>query len=258
MPRIMTGTYGHRGIIGLATPQANPTAENEISLLMPSGVACVTARMVSSAAESRQRLIDYFADITATLRRFDSMPLASAGLACTGSSYVLGYSQTEVQCRFSESTLAYPVICAAGAIEDALVTLGLRRIALLGPYPRWLMDLAESYWSDRGFELADVFSPSAVQGDTRGIYSLDVTTLTDRIASHWSSIDADAYLITGTGIPTLPLIDALSGHLPGPVLSSNLCLAWSCLRSAGIHPAERAATGSLPLLAGWPKGLGLE
>jgi len=258
MPPIMTGIYGHRGIIGLATPQANPTAEIEISLLMPSGVACVTARMVSSAAESRQRLIDYFADITTTLQRFDSMPLSSAGVACTGSSYVLGYPQTDAQCRLSESALTYPVICAAGAIEDALVTLGLRRIALLSPYPKWLMDLAESYWIGRGFELVDVFSPSATQGDTREIYSLDVTALIDRIADHWSSVDADVYLITGTGMPTLPLIDSLSGHMPGPVLSSNLCLAWSCLRSAGIHPAERAATAALPLLAGWPKGPVLE
>jgi len=39
------GNYGRHGTLGLATPQANPTAETEFRALMPQGVASATVRM---------------------------------------------------------------------------------------------------------------------------------------------------------------------------------------------------------------------
>jgi maleate isomerase len=73
----------------------------------------------------------------------------------------------------------------------------------------------------------------------------------DRITSRWQNRQADAYLITGTGLPTLRVVAELSKTLPGPVLSSNLCLAWATLRVAGIDPGALAPTPQMPLLAGW-------
>jgi maleate cis-trans isomerase len=49
----------------------------------------------------------------------------------------------------------------------------------------------------------------------------------------------------------LRVVSQLSQSLSGPVLSSNLCLAWDSLQTAGIDLAERAPTPSLPLLGGW-------
>ena len=73
----------------------------------------------------------------------------------------------------------------------------------------------------------------------------------DRITSRWQNRQADAYLITGTGLPTLRVVAELSQTLPGPVLSSNLCLAWATLLVAGIHLGKLAPTPHMPLLAGW-------
>ena len=49
--------YGRRGRIGLVTPQANPTAEPEISLLLPDGVSLLSARC-TSRGEPEQRFLN--------------------------------------------------------------------------------------------------------------------------------------------------------------------------------------------------------
>ena len=91
------GDYGRHGALGLATPQANPTAETEFRALMPDGVACATVRMVNAETDPATRLRAYFSDIAPTLARFDTLPLQAIGLACTGSSYLLGHETVEAQ-----------------------------------------------------------------------------------------------------------------------------------------------------------------
>ncbi|MGB1439750.1 MAG: hypothetical protein ACPG63_08240, partial [Luminiphilus sp.] len=108
---------------------------------------------------------------------------------------------------------------------------------------------------DRGYSVVDVMSVAGDQHDTRSIYRLDPASHTRSIHERWSSVTADAYLITGTGMPSLALIDALSAQLKAPVLSSTLCLAWACLEAADISPGSLGGTAHMPLLAGWSEAL---
>ena len=78
------GYYGRNGALGLATPQANPTAETEFRALMPQGVACATVRMVSAESDPEARLRAYFTDIALTLDRFDTLPLQAIGWRAQG------------------------------------------------------------------------------------------------------------------------------------------------------------------------------
>ena len=251
----MPGHYGRRGTIGLATPQANPTAEIEIQALLPAGVAAATVRMVSTATDPEARLRAYFTELPATLARFDTLPMQAVGLACTGSSYLLGHEAVEALTAELSNTRGHPVISAAAAIEAALTHLDARSIALVSPYPTWLLSAAEQYWTQRGYRLADRFSLDPDQADTRAIYALPPDEAAQRIRERWSTVEADAYLVTGTGLPTLRLIAEASRAMTAPVLSSNLCLAWAALRAAGIDPAELQAAPGLPLLAGWQSRL---
>ena len=243
--------YGRLGTLGIATPQANPTAEPEFRALLPSGVSCATVRMHSDIDAPDQRLLAYFEELGSMLSRFDTLPLAAIGIACTGSNYLLGYEKTSQLTQSLRKEIASPVITAAEAIEEALMTLGARRIALVSPYPDWLGDAAKGYWSGRGFELVDCFSLAQTQGDTRAIYALDGAAAAKSIGEHWSKIEADAYLITGTGLPTLPFIADLTRTTGKPVLTSNLCLAWCCLKTANIEFGEHHPNKDMPLLAGW-------
>jgi maleate isomerase len=207
--------------------------------------------MASGEPLPEDRLRAYFTDIGQTLDRFDTLVMGAVGLACTGSSYLLGHTAVEASLAKLSARRQQPVISAAAAIERALNHVGARSIALICPYPKWLLEAAERHWQERGFAVADRFSLDPDQQDTRSIYGLSPETAAERIRARWRNIKADGYLITGTGLPTLRLVAELSAVLPGPVLSSNLCLAWATLLEAGIDLAERRPSAAMPLLSGW-------
>ena len=106
--------YGSRGRVGIVTPQSNPTVEPEISLLLPDGVSMLTTRC-TSRGEPRQRVLDYFNELSDTLRSFDGMALDSLGFACTASSYLLAEGEEATARDRLEQQFGYPVVTAAGA-----------------------------------------------------------------------------------------------------------------------------------------------
>jgi maleate isomerase len=211
--------------------------------------------MASGEPLPEDRLRAYFTDIGQTLDRFDTLVMGAVGLACTGSSYLLGHASVEASLAALSARRQQSVISAAAAIERALNHIGARSIALICPYPEWLLEAAERHWQERGFVLADRFSLDPHQRDTRAIYGLSPEIAAEQIRTRWHSRKADVYLITGTGLPTLRLVAELSEVLPGPVLSSNLCLAWATLLEAGIDLAERGPSAAGPLLSGWENRL---
>ena len=242
--------YGALGRIGIVTPQANPTVEPEIGLLLPNRVSMVVARCVSSG-EPRQRFLDYFQQLGDTLARFDTMPLDAAGFACTASTYLVGHDAERRAVDALRERLGYPVVTAAAAIEAALRRIGATRVAIACPYPTWLLDLAYDYWRGRGFEILARSSVQPETKDTRSIYALRAGPAGAAIREAFAGVDADAWLITGTGMPGLRLLAELTETTGKPALNSNLCLAWRCLEEAGSPLNERAPGPGYPLLGGW-------
>lgn len=246
--------YGALGRIGIVTPQANPTVEPELGVLLPARVSMVVARSVSRG-EPQQRLREYFEQLGATLERFETMPLDAVGFACTGSSYLAGYDTEQRALETLEDRVGYPVISAAQAIDAALQHLGAKRLALACPYPDWLLDAARGFWTQRGYELVTGGSVQPRSGDTRSIYALKGFEAGNVVREMFRGVEADVLLITGTGMPSLRLVSELTDEQQRPVLSSNLCLAWECLRRAGITANERASSERFPLLSGWREAL---
>lgn len=233
-------TYGALARIGIATPQANPTVEPELAQLWPAGVSMLVARCVSRA-EPRQRLLDYFTRLDATLEQFGGLQLDAFGFACTASSYLLEDGLEATACRRLADAFGYPVITAAAALEQGLHALGARRLAIASPYPDWIHQLCTRHWQRRGFEVVAATSASAQMRDTVDIYRLDPHQAAAHFVDQLQHVSVDAVLITGTGMPTLPLIPALEAQLRVPVLSSNLCLARACMHAAGV-------TGTQPIV----------
>jgi maleate isomerase len=220
--------YGARGRFGLLTPQANPTVEPEFRRLMPEGTELYVARSTSRSDDPRERLIEYLERLPDTLRQFDTLRLRAVAFACTGSSYLLGAGREAERLRAAEAVIGAPVESAALAILRALELVGARRIFVVSPYPAWLRDAGVAYWRAAGLDVvgtADVpTQPIGGRPDTRGIYELQSANA----AAALEALDtrgADVVLLSGTGMPSLPLLRARAGT-PPRLLSSNLCLAW--------------------------------
>lgn len=247
--------YGRLARIGVLTPQANPTVEPELKLLFPAGVCMLTTRCTSTG-EPRQRLLDYIHHSEQFLNTFDTLELDAAAFACTASSYLLEPGEEDQLVIRLKERFAYPMITATAAIGDALKYLGAERIALACPYPEWLHTLSQTYWKQQGFQIAASVSVQPEMSDTRAIYGIFGREASEQIARELEGADADVIVITGTGMPSLNAIVELQERFGIPVFSSNLALAWSCLRSAGVALNERSPDQKFPLLGGWAGELG--
>jgi maleate cis-trans isomerase len=229
--------YGAAGLVGLLTPQANATAEIEMALLARPDVGVVTGRLTCPAPDLKRRLAAYFETIDDAIAQFADAPLDAIAVACTGATYLLDRPLAAFQRPWNGPR---PVVSSAAAIAAALRALGARRLAMVSPYPDWLTKLCTDYWTRLGYEIALLRQAAPVPGGYHSIYAQRSSASRD-VLSDIASLDVDAVLISGTGLPSLAALPELNAAGGPPVLSSNLCLGWAIdeiLRGRGAAPAS--------------------
>ena len=148
--------YGRGAIIGIGTPQANPTVEAEMRILFEPDILVQSVRLASKAAASNDRLKAYLLDLETTLDRYDSLRPAAFGFGCTGSSYLVHNDEEERLIDRLQQRFGYPIITATAAIKAELAAIDAQRIALASPYPGTLSDAAAAYWRNAGFDVVTV------------------------------------------------------------------------------------------------------
>lgn len=238
--------YGPRARVGVATPQANPTVEPELRALVPEVVGVYATRLVHPAPRVEERLDHYVRHMPEAIASFGVLRLAAFGFGCTGSSYRVGPAlEDRLTAEASAATGGLQVVTAAQAIRHALAALGLRRVALVSPYPEGLSEAGYRYWAECGIELVARQRVEPSLSDTHRIYELTSDDALDALRRIDRS-GAEALLATGTGMPTLRALRRLRGELDLPALSSNLCLAWALTRAAAPELAPASPVGLLP------------
>jgi maleate isomerase len=250
----MSLEYAPRGLVGVLTPQANTTVEPELTLLWPPGVAMINARLMSDKAAMTERLIDYFANYSASLRQFANAPVAVAAAACTGASYLAGREREAALVEEIEARNGYPFVTAALAVVDALATLQAHRLGLASPYPDDLNRASVAYWQSHGLEVVEVAHVSNSEGAFHPIYSLGGSSAAQALRA-LEGKSLDAIVMLGTGMPTLmPIADAI-GWDGAPVMSCNLCLAWRVVEALERQPPRRSTLEAWLAGAGWVERL---
>jgi maleate isomerase len=226
---------GWRARLGFLLPPGNPTVEAELMPLAPHGVSLHFHRMIAGGtpgaldghAERNRMMIEHVGDSVEILALVKPDIVV---IAHTATSYHLGRDrEAALLVRLAEAAGA-PVVTAFSCIVAALQRLGVQRLALGAPYSAEVTAQGRAHLEAYGFA---VVRAENLKGVTN-IYD-ETAERAYRLARSVDTSEAEAVLLSGTGMPTLSVLEMLEHDLKKPVLSSNAAMLWSALRECGVR-----------------------
>jgi maleate cis-trans isomerase len=226
---------GWRARLGFLIPPGNPTVEPEMMALAPAGVSVHFSRLVARGSggshdgqEERTRSqiehIDESAALLAMVKPHVMM------LAHTATSYVLGRNAEAELLQRLHAQYAAQVATAFGSVAAALTMLGAKRIALGTPYSEEITLQGKAHFQACGFE---VVSCGRLDNVTN-IYD-ETPQRAYRLGRTVDTPGAQAVVLSGTGMPTIEMLDLLEEDLGKPVISAASAMMWHALRLAGVR-----------------------
>jgi maleate cis-trans isomerase len=220
--------------MGFLVPPGNPTVETEMIDLAPQGVSVHFHRMVAQGtpgsrdgqSERNRTMVEHIDNGIELLAMVKPDVIV---VAHTATSYHLGRrGEAELLARL-ERTTGRRVVTAFGSVVRALEILGLRKLALATPYSPEVTLQGKAHLEAHDFQVVKFAS-------LKGVENIYDTTVEHAyaLARSVDSEDAEAVFLSGTGMPTLGVLEVLEVDLGKPVISSASAMMWHALRLAGV------------------------
>lgn len=227
---------GWRARLGFLVPPGNPTVEAEMMALAPEGVSLHFHRMDAGGGVPGS-LDNQDARTRAMIDSLDAaVPLLAAvkpdiiTVAHTATSYYLGREREAALLARLGAASGVRVATAFGAVAAALERLGVRRVALGAPYSAETTAQGRAHLEAHGFTVTRAENLAGVVN----IYD-ETAERAYQLARGVDAPEAEAVFLTGTGMPTLPVLELLEQDLGKPVISSASAMMWHALRRSGVR-----------------------
>jgi maleate cis-trans isomerase len=226
---------GFRARLGFLLPPGNPTIEPEMMAMVPRGVSLHFHRMVARGApgsldgqEERNRSMVAHLDDSIEMLALVKPDIVT--IAHTATSYDLGREvEAALLSRLARAS-GTRVTTAFAAVAAALERLGVKRVALGAPYSAETTAKGKAHLEAHGFT---VVSHANLKG-VSNIYD-ETAERAYRLARSVDMPEAEAVFLSGTGMPTVSVLEMLEQDLQKPVVSSNSAMMWLALRACGVN-----------------------
>jgi maleate isomerase len=225
---------GWKARLGFLVPPGNPTVETEMIAMAPEGVSLHFHRMVAhgtpgSLEGQTERNRSMIASVDSAVEVLAMVKPDIIVVAHTATSYHLGRrGEADLLGRLERST-GRRVVTAFGSVVCALERLNVRKLSLGTPYSPEVTLQGKAHLEAHGFEIVKFDSLQGVENiyDTTAEQAYRLARLVD-------AGDADVVFLSGTGMPTVDVLELLEQDLGKPVISSASAMMWHALRLAGV------------------------
>lgn len=240
------------GRLGIMVPSSNTNLEPDCGILVPAGVTAHFTRLggydVEAVPGSREMRDLAMVPLDVPLDLLSAAGVNVIGYGCVSATLSCGGAFDRRFCREMEARAGVPVVSAAGAMLEAVRTIGARRIGFTSPYVGELNQKAVDFFAEAGIQVV-----SRVDLGT-GISSIELGLLTPGDAFELGSAadhgDADAIVIGCTDFRAVEAVGALERKLGKPVITANQALVFACLARIGVH-TEGIEGGGRLFTTGW-------
>lgn len=226
---------GFRARLGFLLPPGNPTIEPELMAMVPAGVSLHFHRMVARGtpgaldgqAERNRQMV---ASLDESIEMLALVKPDIVVIAHTATSYDLGRDEEARLLDRLARQSGTRVTTAFASVAAALERLDIERIALGAPYSAETTEKGRAHLEAHGFEVVS-------HRNLKHAGNIYDTTAEQayRLARTVDVPEAQAVFLSGTGMPTIPVLEMLETDLQKPVISSNAAMMWLALRACGVN-----------------------
>jgi maleate cis-trans isomerase len=226
--------YGQTARLGLIVPPGNSVNEAEWALALRGidGITLHVTRMAlhtDTVSEAGQRAL--YADIEHAARDLAAASVDVIAYGCTAGSMVLPLDA--ITSHITRVT-GVPAVATAPSIVHALRALKVSRVALATPYHDALNAHEREFLAACGIEVVSLRGLGIGASGPADYVRIPRVALVDAHAhAHATDVpEAQALVISCTGLATLGFVDELAQNLGKPVITSNSATLWAALWTA--------------------------
>lgn len=223
-----------RARIGILSPITNFITISEWNSVLPDGVT-VHEALMGLTETTPETLVEMRKQAVSEAIKLSYGLMDIILFGCTSASFIGGPGYDEEIIKELETATGIPSTTTSTCVLTAFADLGVKKIALIGPYIREVFDAEIQFFAGHGIETVHL---KAMEYQ----YVRDISLLREkpyifyRMAkeAYNSSKDCDSIFITCMASPAIKIIDILEQEMGRYVLSSSSASLYGVLKKLGI------------------------
>ena len=177
--------------------------------------------------ENYLKMAHHIGDVSAQILPSEDIDIVAYG--CTSGTIAIGAERIKQEVNNSKpnAKVTTPITAAIKAFNY----LGIKKIAVLTPYPKDVNETVFNYLNENHFTI-DSFSSFNLEYDSE-IAQVSLESLEKQIAKIDLS-NVDGLFVSCTALKIVNVLDKIEKLQNTTIISSNQAIIWDCLRSVGI------------------------